>query len=280
VESPAPALEALGHDLDLAVAHQPGRSWPAALAAADRIADTPVFVAGYYKTGTSALLGRLEGHPALWCCLSIEIFFRSTSRRMKSCRRMYRRASARCVVEPVDQTGGKPPSGRWDTRSPANPTLMKHSPAPGVFAARRTPADPLAAVAQAMPSCASTRGTWTRGAALLGRENTHTETGSTWCGGLPAARFIHILRDPRSRLPRSAHGPAARPDDFHWSRPSPRSRSHSTARDNQQRLGVDRYHVLRYEDLSQMRSMSCRRGGVFGHRWDAVLLTPSVAGHR
>ena len=96
----------------------------------------------------------------------------------------------------------------------------------------------------------------------------------------PAARFVQLVRDPRSvaaaivRLDRAT----GQETDLGQLGLSMR-RSLDAAERNVRRLGEDRYLVLRYEDLVAGPETTMRRtAGFVGIDWADSLLTPTVGG--
>jgi hypothetical protein len=215
---------------------EPDRRPPAGLEA---FADSPVFVLGYYKSGTTLMLDLLDGHPELLALPGESRHFTSFVREDGDPIRRLHALWIRNTVTPY----GLPP--RW----------LLGKPEPGAdpydafgrdlvaYARARGQRDLLATAAQAL-------------AVATGREPrrwvektpTHELQLAPILAAYPNARFVHIVRDPRSTVDSISHYESEEPIVDALTAAAELARSFDAALSGERRLG-DRYTVVRYEDL-------------------------------
>jgi hypothetical protein len=232
----------------------------------EQLAERPVFVLGYYKSGTSLLLNLLDGHPELLALPGESRHFTSGAPRdLRALHALW----IRNTITPY----GIPP--RWLLGTPGD----GHDPYDDfgrcvvAFARERDDRDLLAAVAQAL--AVSTHST-----ARLWVEKTPTNEFhvDTILNAYPDARFVHIVRDPRSTIGSIRNYGVEAPIVDTLTGAAELARSFRVALAEQDRLG-DRYTVVRYEDLvadpaATMRHVASRLGVAY----DDVLVAPSTFG--
>ena len=232
--------------------------------------DRPVFVVGHRKTGTTLLLDLLDGHSGLVVLPGESNHFLTF----------------------LPQFGGLPPEALaveaqrwWMLRlvSPSGiPPFWAAGPWPEPYRAftRRllalVPAYPdrdslgLAAVALGGDAPVA----WVE--KTPGQEHVVDEILARY----PEARFLHVLRDPRSVAAAVSRLDAQTGEatDLVALGLTIR-RSFEAAAENAGRLGVNRYQVVRYEDLVGGPEQTMRRVvDTLGLEWSPTLLTPTVGG--
>ncbi len=241
--------------------------------------DSPAFVVGHRKTGTTLLLDLLDGHPRLVALPGESNHFLTFLPRFGGlgADRIAVEAQRWWMLRLITPSGIPPfwAAGRpWELDADPYELFSRRllelgAANPGrdalglaavaLHAARGDPGEPVAWVEK-------TPGQEHEVEQILGR--------------YPEARFVHLLRDPRSvvaairRLDRATGhetdlvGVASSVD-----------RSFAAAHDNARRLGERRYLTVRYEDLVTEPARTMRRtAGFLGIDWADSLLTPTVGG--
>ena len=246
--------------------------------------DSPVFVVGHRKTGTTLLLDLLDGHPQL-------VVLPSESNHFLTFLPQFGRLGADRIVAEAQKW--------WILR------LIIPSGIPPFWAAGRPwelDVDPYELFSRRLFELdAGNPGRDSLGmaavalqAALAESRGVEPSEPSSWVektpgqehcvdrivGLYPRARFVHLLRDPRSiaaaisRLDR-----ATGHDTDLLGVGLTVSQSFSAAARNLRKLGEGRYLVLRYEELVTDPEAVMRRTADFvGIEWAGSLLTPTVGG--
>jgi hypothetical protein len=212
--------------------HEPARRPSADL---ERFGDHPVFVVGYYKSGTTLLLNLLDGHPDL---LALPGESRHFTRAVRPGVRELHAHWIRNTVTPY----GIPP--RWLLGKPATPDPYDAFGRDVVaFARARGERDLLAAAAQALAHATGASPRY-----WVEKTPTHELQLEPILRAYPGARFVHIVRDPRSTIDSIGHFGSETPVVDPLSGAAELARSFRAALDGRRRLG-GRYTVVRYEDL-------------------------------
>jgi hypothetical protein len=241
--------------------------------------DQPVFVVGHRKTGTTLLLDLLDGHPQLPALPGESNHFLTFLPRVEGLPPDLIAAEAqRWWMLRLISPSGIPPFwalGRpWEL--PNDPYAIFSRRLLEVAAA--TPdRDVLGIAAVALHAAAGRRGeprAWAE--KTPGQEHVLDAILERY----PEARFVHLVRDPRSvaaaiaRLDRAT----GQETDMIEIGLTVR-RSFAAAERNADRLGEDGYLVLRYEDLVTEPGATMHRMVAFlGIAWADSLLVPTVGG--
>jgi hypothetical protein len=242
---------------------EPARTPPPELA---QLAEQPVFVLGYYKSGTTLLLNLLDGHPELLALPGESRHFTSGA---PSNLRALHAHWIRNTITPY----GIPP--RWLLGMPNDEgdPYDDFGRCLAAFARGRGESDLLAAVAQALAVA-------TRSTARLWVEKTPTTEFhiDAILAAYPAARFVHIVRDPKATIDSIGRYDSDMPIVDPLTGAAELARSFRVALAEPERLG-DRYTVISYEELvsdtaATMEHIASRLGIAF----DTVLLRPTVLG--
>ena len=245
----------------------------------DDLRDRPVFICGHPKAGTSLLRAVFDSHPQLIVYPEETVFFRRFLPRTAGLDLEGQLALADETLIHIFQ---------WNRAHPV--------PSQASFPDRDYSEIPYDQVRRQMRSLAGERclhpGDVLSAAVLAYGQVSGLATPSTraWVekspynefyavqifSWWPEARCIHILRDPRDNYVsyRRKH-PDWQPEFFaaNW------QRSTCAGLENRQRFGAARYHILRYEDLTQAPEAALRRLIDFLHiDWDPSLGAPTRAG--
>lgn len=239
------------------------------------LAEHPVFVLGYYKSGTTLVLNLLDGHPDVLSLPGESRYFAhlddvsARHDREASLRRLHA-VWVRNTITPY----GLPP--RWVLGQPqpdaADPydELGRHLVA---FARGRAGRDPLAAAAQALAAVTgSSPRLWVEKTPM---HEFHLER---ILAAYPEARFVHIVRDPCATIESIQQYESGEPIVDPLTGAAELSRSFAIALDAQRQLG-DRYTIIRYESLvtDTPGTMRIVAAGV-GIAFDERLLVPTTLG--
>lgn len=233
--------------------------------------DRPVFVVGHRKTGTTLLLDLLDGHPGLVVLPGESNHFLTF----------------------VPQFGGLPPEAlaveaqRWWLLRLVSPSGIppfwaaggwEDDPDPYAVFTRRLLAlvegypdrDPLGLAAVALGDGVA----WVE--KTPGQEHVVDEILARY----PGARFLHVVRDPRSAAAAISRldTQTGEETDFVALGLTIR-RSFEAALESTERLGPERYCVVRYEDLVAEPEQEMRRVvDLLRLEWSPTLLKPTVGG--
>jgi hypothetical protein len=233
----------------------------------------PVFVCGYYRSGTTLMAGLLQGHPDVVSLPSESRYFGQWRRRLASLPEDEMLADLhdgwiRRAVSP----DGLPPF--WSLGRPwedGGDRYAAFTRALFAYTAGREPGDDLLGIVAAAFAQGSNPRLWAE----------KTPTNELHVPEIVAAyqnaRFVHMVRDPRATLAsikawnRGQHlvsVPAAAVE---------LRKSLEAARTNVERSGADRYLIVRYESLVTEPEREMRRVASFlGLEWSDVLVTPST----
>jgi len=249
--------------------------------------DHPVFIVGYYKSGTSLLRNLLDGHPRL-VVLPTEgryfSLFLPRSGRLSKAEQVERLGAIwtkRLIV-----SSGQPPY--WLLGQPGDRDscpyvqFLRYLHAWSKWVEGHGQANLLLAVALAYYTASH----WSSGQTQAPRcwiEKTPT---NEWrvdkiLACFPQARFIHVTRDPRAVIAacRSIKE-QQRPTNYHpFADVYLLRRSLKAGRRNVKALGPQRYHIVRYKDLVQEPGQTMLRVADFiGIQFDKSLTVPTVHG--
>ena len=217
----------------------------------EALADRPVFVFGYYKSGTTLLLNLLDGHPALLALPGEWRHFTQQADRLQgeAAIRVLHSRAIRNAITPY----GIPP--RWLLGDPASMETDRYEElgrAVVRFARARGSRDLLAAAAQAFAAVgAESPKRWV--------EKTPTQELllDPILSAYPEARFVHIVRDPHTTINSIEDYRSGRPIVDPLTGAAELARSFRAALDGRSRLG-NRYTVVRYEELVTDTAMTMR----------------------
>lgn len=231
-------LETIAARLWERASQEPGRRPPDEL---EPLANRPIFVLGYYKSGTTLLIDLLDGHPDLIALPGESWHFAGSAAPSTRDREVtLRELHARSIWNAITPNGLPP---RWllgDPGPEADP-YDRFGRLLVAFARAQPFRDPLGATAQALAAVtgASPR-QWVE------KTPTHEFYLDRILSAYPEARFVHIVRDPGSTM-RSIAQFGAKVVDASTGAAELR-RSYRAALTGRARLG-DRYTVVRYEEL-------------------------------
>jgi hypothetical protein len=242
--------------------------------------DRPVFVVGHRKTGTTLLLDLLDGHPRLVALPGESNHFLTFLPRFGglSGDRIAAEAQRWWMLRLITPSGIPPfwAAGRpWELG--VDPYEVFSRRLLGLVAAnggRDTLGLAALALHEARGGPPGALSAWVE--KTPGQEHEVERMLAVY----PAARFVHVLRDPRSvaaairRLDRDT----GRETDLVGVGLDVGGSFEAAGR-NERRLGSGRYLVLRYEDLlADSRAMMGRVADLVGVEWSETLLTPTVGG--
>jgi hypothetical protein len=245
---------------------------PGRVAALEALAERPVFVLGYYKSGTSLLLNLLDGHPDVVALPSESRHFprfvdRTEAMSPEQTVRLLQVEWVRRTVSPYGippfWTLGEPSGGDDDPYVLFTVYLRR-------FAEARGGRDLLGAVAQAV---AATTGASPR--VWVEKTPTHEFQLDRIRAAYPEARFVHVVRDPRSTIQSILRFDGERPIVDPLTAAAEIARSFEVAA----REAGDGYLVVRYEDLvEQPAAVMLRVAQAVEIPFDETLLAPTAGG--
>lgn len=233
----------------------------------------PAFVCGYYRSGTTLMAGLLQGHPDVVSLPSESRYFGQWRRRLASLPEEEMLADLhdgwiRRAVSP----DGLPPF--WSLGRPwedGDDRYAAFTRALFAYTAGRKPSDDLLGIVAAAFAQGMNPRLWAE------KTPTNEFHVPEIVAAYQNARFVHMVRDPRATLAsikawnRGQHlvsVPAAAVE---------LRKSFEAACTNVERIGADRYLVVRYEDLVTEPEREMRRVASFlGLDWSDVLVTPST----
>ncbi len=252
----------------------------AARSLSERLLPAGVFVVGFPKSGTSLLRNLLDGHPELAVVPAKETkhfvdFLPQNAHlpRVEQVDRIQRRWLT-WLINPA----GQPPFwllGRpWELEADPYELFTSYFYR---LADRHPGQDLLGVFATALAVARLDSGTLAaEPRAWVEKSPQHELRAAEIVAAYPAARFVHVVRDPRSTVA------ALRRMDMKqdvWAASRELQWSLDAARRNPELLGPDRYLVVRYEDLiAEPRAVLERVAGFLGIAFDERLLVPTTAG--
>lgn len=235
------------------------------------LVERPIFVLGYYKSGTTLLIDLLDGHPELIALPGESWHFaRDADRSGRNGEATLRELHARSIWNAITPNGLPP---RWLLGYPtadADP-YDRFGRLLVAFARSQPTRDPLAAAAQALAvvTGASPRH-WVE------KTPTHEFYVDRILSAYPDARFVHIVRDPRSNMSSIAQFGAKVVDPPTGA--AELCRSYRAALAGRARLGR-RYSVVRYEELvTDTEAVMCSVADALGISYNERLLVPTSLG--
>jgi hypothetical protein len=218
----------------------------------------PIFILGAHRSGTTLVRNLLDGHPELSVLPSEGNLLTNFQRRLRWLKLPERTATlcriwiARFVlseeVPPFWLLGRSGPQGSPYVTFARR--VITWARAPGVMELG-APYDAFLAVILAFTESIRTSQEIGRIRHWVEKSPLHELHLKTSLRRFPDARCVHVIRDPRAslvsrRLPDTSAG-TSRTDVHRYAKLI--ARSLNVARRNQERIGMDKYHVLRYEDL-------------------------------
>jgi hypothetical protein len=236
-----------------------------------QLLDSAIFVVGYPKSGTTLLLGLLDGHPGLAVVPGETRYFTDLLPAARGSReRVVDDLHRRFVLYLVNPSGQSP---FWLLGRPweGDDGYLRFTRA--LFAlARAHPGRDLLALFAA---------TFAHGAPRAWVEKTplHVEHVDEILAVYPRARFVQVVRDPRSAAASihrfREHGWSLDPNEVVRGI----DRALRAALEHPRRLGEERYLVVRYEELVRSPEPELARIAAFaGIDWDESLLRPTLVG--
>ena len=249
-----------------------------ALACADGLVDSPVFVLGFNGSGTTLLNRLLDGHPDLTV---IPVETKHFVRHLPSLRGLDRTAQEdltfgrwlHWLINPFGKTPfwilGRPWEGEGDP----------YERFAGCFyslAERYRGRDLLGVVAAAIAASELDELRIDRAPRLWAEKTPKNELRiGELLAAYPRARFLHVIRDPRSTVASRL----ARPKEDPWTTVLELRLSLLAALRNSRELGPNRYLLVRYEDLvSDPPGVMQRVAAFLGIEFDDGLLVPTTYG--
>jgi hypothetical protein len=241
--------------------------------------DRPVFVVGHRKTGTTLLLDLLDGHPQLVALPGESNLFLTFLPHVEGLgpEQIAAKAQGWWLLRLISPSGIPPfwALGRpWECDEDPYTRFSRRLVELALANPRR---DVLGIAAVALHAAAARDG---EPYAWVEKTPGHEHVLDAILARYPDARFVHVLRDPRSvaaaiaRLDR-ATGRVTDPVEIGLTLRS----SFFAADRNRRRLGESRYLLLRYEDLVGGPEPTMRRVASFaGIEWSTSLLVPTVGG--
>lgn len=247
----------------------------------DPLRDRPIFICGHPKAGTSLLRAIFDSHPQLIVYPEETVFFRRFLPRAAGLDLPAQLALAEQTLIHIFQWNRERPvasqSGFPDRDYSAISFDQVNQAMRQLVSQRcRHPGDILSAAVLAYGQVSGLVTAATLGWVEKSPYNEYSagQIFDWW----PEARCIHILRDPRDNYVsyRRKH-PDWQPEFFalNW------RRSTQAGLLNQQRFGIQRYHILRYEDLTQAPETALHHLTDFLRiDWDPSLAAPTRAGEQ
>lgn len=244
------------------------------LAQAMAVVDAPVVVCGFMKSGTTLLLELLDGHP--------ELIVLPGDRHMMNAREDERRRITRDAywIPALVNSRGQAPYwflGEDDAAYGEFASYLEHALGTLPDDARGRFLAFVVALHCANPRRAPRPRAWVE---KTPENEFHVDRIVRW---FPRARFIHLVRHPLENLA-SLKLLFRQRADMGWKPWSAATTARKLARsirsagDNRRRLGADRYHVARYEDLAETEPRMRDVARFLGIGWDEALLTPTMNG--
>lgn len=249
------------------------RADPVRLAEARSFIDAPIVVCGFMKSGTTLLVELLDGHPEL-TVLPGDTHMRDPA----SSQRRRTEAEAYWIPRLVNPRGQVP---FWFLGADDGPYMdfigyleiaqesLPHDDR-GRFLAF------VEALHCANPRRAARPRAWVE---KTPENERHLDEVLRW---FPTARFIHVVRDPLVNLASVKQLFLHRGWWKPWSTVTIARKlatALATAGSHRSRLGAERYHVLRYEDLvADVNAQTRELARFIGISWQETLLTPTING--
>jgi hypothetical protein len=244
---------------------------------AKKIFENCVFICGYMKSGTTLLLELLDGHQELIVMPGdSRMIAWITKQSNMSWMEILQGWDTHWVSRLINPTGQKPFWIMGENETPYLDFLnyltywLENLP--------QSPRSPFLAAVLAF-YCANSRRATTPKLWIEKTPGNELNVDQI-LNFFPSARFIHIIRDPRSNIASLKRLFKLR--NWNWDTEAyaySMRKSIETGFQNQERLGEDKYHILRYEDLvtnPEARIQDVAR--FLGIKMNKVILSPSVNG--
>lgn len=247
----------------------------------NEIREQPLFICGHPKAGTSLVRAVFDSHPQLIVYPEETIFFRrylpqaaglDLQGQLELAERTLIHIFRWNRAKPAPDQEGFPDRDY----SAISYEAVRQSMVELATQQHRHPGDILSAAVLAFGQVSGQLGAQTRRWVEKSPYNEYyaSQIFEWW----PAARCIHILRDPRDNYVsyRRKH-PDWSPEFFagNW------KRSTQAGIKNRESFGPERYYILRYEDLTRLPEEQLQKLKDFLHiEWDASLIAPTRAGEQ
>jgi hypothetical protein len=247
----------------------------------DNIREQPLFICGHPKAGTSLVRAVFDSHPQLIVYPEETVFFRRYLPQAAGLDLQGQLALAERTLIHIFRWNRLKPAPDQDgfpdrDYSAISYEAVRQSLLELATQQHRHPGDMLSAAVLAFGQVSGQLGTQTRHWVEKSPYNEYyTDQIFEWW---PAARCIHILRDPRDNYVsyRRKH-PEWSAEFFaaNW------KRSTLAGMQNRERFGPERYYILRYEDLTHSPEEQLQKLKDFLQiEWNASLAAPTRAGEQ
>ena len=243
--------------------------------------DRPLFICGHPKAGTSLLRAIFDSHPQLVVYPEETVFFRRFLPRTEGLDLKAQLELADQLLIHIFRWNASDPVPDQDDFPGRDYSKVSFDEVQSTFHELvgeqiHNPGEILSAAVLAFGKVSGQVGEKTRRWVEKSPYNEYfTQNIFNWW---PEARCIHIVRDPRDNFAsyRRKH-PDWAPEFFaaNW------ARSGKAGLNNQERFGIERYLILRYEDLTQSPAENIRKITHFLQiDWDPALTSPTRAGEQ
>jgi hypothetical protein len=247
----------------------------------DTLLETPLFICGHRKGGTTVVLCLFDNHPQLLTYPADSGFFYMV---FPACQNLTKEETVELVAQKVIEENLTTEMKVVGDPDVYNPTAIADRYRQIVTNLGHTPADHLTSLIQAYGElCGQEQGQWIRWVEKTTSTEIYAQEISNW---FPKAKFLHIVRDPRDNYASLKSGWRDRyqhqegtPHDLLQTMLDRGGLGLRMARLNQTALGKERYLVIKYEDLtSDPEKMLNKICNFVGIAYSPALETPTVNG--